>query len=117
MKAIVQSKSNQATSAKTTKTEYIARINRVIDYIEKNVDKDLSLEVLAGVACFSSFHFHRIFKAIVGETLNQFINRIRLEKSATQLMSNPNKTITDIAFDCGFSGSASFARSICSGPV
>ncbi len=111
MKTTVQSKSNQARKSESTKTEYIARINRVIDYIEKNVDEDLSLEILAGVACFSSFHFHRIFKAIIGETLNQFINRIRVEKSAAQLMSNPNKTITDIAFDCGFSGSASFARS------
>jgi hypothetical protein len=39
--------------------EYTARINRVIDYVEGHVDDDLSLEVLAGVACFSRFHFHR----------------------------------------------------------
>lgn len=90
--------------------EYISRINRVIDYIEANIDEDLSLEHLAGVADFSRFHFHRIFRALIGETLNQFIQRVRLEKAALQLAANPRKSITDIAFDCGFSGSAAFSR-------
>jgi AraC family transcriptional regulator len=90
--------------------EYMARINRVIDHIDLNLDHSLKLESLAGVANFSPFHFHRIFKAIVGETLNQFIQRLRLEKAAAQLIDNPKKSITEIAFDCGFSGSATFAR-------
>jgi len=90
--------------------EYIARINRVIDYIEKNIDRDLTLTTLADVANFSSFHFHRIFRALVGETLNSYIRRVRVEKAASQLIYNPGKTITEIALDCGFSGSASFAR-------
>lgn len=90
--------------------EYASRINRVIDYIEANIDVDLSLETLSGIANFSKFHFHRIFRAMVGETLNQFIQRIRLEKAAAQLIFNPKKSITEIAFDCGFSGSATFAR-------
>ena len=90
--------------------EYLARINRVIDYIEKNLDGDLSLQKLASVANFSRFHFHRIFKSMVNETLNRFIQRVRVEKAASQLISNPRKSITEIAFDTGFSGSASFAR-------
>jgi len=90
--------------------EYISRINRVIDYIETNIDEDLSLEILAGIAHFSRFHFHRIFRAMMGETLNQFIQRIRVERAAGQLIANPKKSITEIAFNCGFSGSATFAR-------
>ena len=90
--------------------EYISRINRVIDYIEKNIDTELTLTILADVANFSSFHFHRIFRALVGETLNAYIRRVRVERAASQLMYNPGKTITEIALDCGFSGSASFAR-------
>lgn len=90
--------------------EYKSRINRVIDYIEANIDKDLSLERLAGVASFSPFHFHRIFAAMTGETLNQYIQRIRIEKAAARLISNPKKSITEIALDCGFSGSSPFAR-------
>ncbi len=91
--------------------EYTARINRVIDFIENNLDEDLSLKRLSAVANFSEYHFHRIFKSMTGETLNGFVNRIRLEKSASFLTGNPAKTITEIAYDCGFSGSAAFSRS------
>jgi AraC family transcriptional regulator len=90
--------------------EYASRINRVIDYIEAHIDKDLSLEALAEVACFSRYHFHRLFGAITGEPLGQFIQRIRVEKAASKLIHNPKKSITQIAFECGFSGSAAFAR-------
>ncbi len=90
--------------------EYIARINRVIDYIDNHLDQPLSLNRLSGVAIFSPFHFHRIFRAMTGEPLNQFIQRLRIEKAARQLTDNPKKSITVIALDCGFSGSASFAR-------
>lgn len=48
---------------------------------------------------------------MVGEPLNRFIIRIRVEKAAAMLTNNPKKSITEIAFDCGFSGSAPFARS------
>lgn len=90
--------------------EYIGRLNCVIDYIETNIGQELSLETLADVAQFSKFHFHRIFSAMTGETLNQFISRLRVEKAANQLVYNPKKSITAIALDCGFSGSAAFAR-------
>ncbi len=90
--------------------EYLSRVNRVLDYIEKHVDQPLSLNELASVARFSPFHFHRIFKSFVGESLNHFILRVRLEKAVIQLQNNQKKTITEIGFDCGFSGSASFAR-------
>jgi len=91
--------------------EYTARVNRVIDYIEANISEDLSLTELADVAHFSPFHFHRIFRGMVGETLNDFIQRIRVEKAAAKLVLNPGKSITEIAFECGFSSSSAFARS------
>ncbi|HMR66375.1 MAG TPA: AraC family transcriptional regulator [Anaerolineae bacterium] len=90
--------------------EYTARINRVIDYIQTHLSQELSLDTLAGVANFSKFHFHRLFRVMTGETLNQFIQRLRLEKAANQLIHNPKKSITEIALDSGFSGSATFAR-------
>lgn len=89
---------------------YISRINRVIDYIESNIDVSFSLKMLADVAGFSPFHFHRIFNAIVGESLNAFIQRIRIEKAAAKLIHSPKKSITEIAFECGFSSSSVFAR-------
>jgi AraC family transcriptional regulator len=92
------------------RAEYVSRINRVIDHIEANLGKRLTLEGLAKVANFSPYHFHRVFGAMVGETLNHFIARLRTEKAAMQLAANPKKSITEIALDCGFSSSATFAR-------
>jgi AraC family transcriptional regulator len=91
--------------------EYKFRINRVIDYIENNLTENFTLENLAGIANFSKFHFHRIFYSLIGETLFQFIQRMRMERAASMLLANKNKSITEVALDCGFSGSASFAKS------
>ena len=95
---------------KLLKNEYRSRLNRTIDYIQNHYDEDLNLTKLAEVACFSKFHFHRIFRAMVGETLNDFVQRIRLEKSITKLTTELNKSITEIALDCGFSCSQNFAK-------
>lgn len=92
------------------KAEYIARINRVIDYIENHIDRNLTLEELARTANFSKYHFHRIFRAMLGETLGRFISRVRLEKAATRLVQNPRTSILEIALECGYSGSAAFAK-------
>ena len=70
-------------SAKThANSEYAQRINRVIDYLRGNLDRQVKLKELARVACLSEFHFHRIFGAVSGETVNNFTNRLRLEKAA-----------------------------------
>ncbi len=90
--------------------EYLARINRVIDFIESHLEENLPLIRLAEVAHFSPYHFHRIFRAMTGEPLNRFIQRLRIEKAARQLADNPKKSVTVVALDCGFSGSAPFAR-------
>jgi AraC family transcriptional regulator len=91
--------------------EYKARINRVFDYVENNLNRNLSLEELASIANFSKFHFHRIFYGLTRETPFQFILRLRLEKAASYLINNPKKSITEIALECGFTDSAVFARS------
>lgn len=95
---------------KYLREEYTARVNRVIDYIQANIDAALSLEELAGIAHFSPFHFHRIFRAMTGETISGFIQRIRLEKAAATLILNPRKSVTGVALECGFSNSSAFAR-------
>jgi len=97
-------------SADVLRAEYVARVNRVIDHIERNLDQPLSLADLADVANFSRFHFHRIFGAMVGETLRHFVGRLRVERAATMLAANPQVTITEVSLDCGFSSPATFAR-------
>ena len=98
------------TNNSNTRADYIYRINKVMDFIESNLTNEISLNELASVASFSPFHFHRIFKAMVGETIREYILRLRIEKSANQLTANHKKSITEIALDCGFSSSAHFAR-------
>ncbi len=90
--------------------KYTKRIDCVIDHIRDNLDQSFSLEELASVACLSDFHFHRIFKAIQGETLNCFANRLRLEKAA-RLLRDTTQSIVNIALECGFSSSSTFSRS------
>ncbi|HKV38246.1 MAG TPA: AraC family transcriptional regulator [Blastocatellia bacterium] len=95
-------------------SEYVRRIDRVIDYLRGNLDRQVKLEELAKVACFSEFHFHRIFSAVTGETLNSFTNRLRLERAA-RLLRYSGQSLTDIALGCGFSSSATFSRAFRSG--
>ena len=90
--------------------EYTRRIDRVIDYLSERLDQPLKLAELAKVACFSEFHFHRVFRAMTGETLNDFTNRLRLEKAA-RLLKRTRQSATEIALECGFSSSATFSRS------
>jgi AraC family transcriptional regulator len=90
--------------------EYISRINRVMDYINHHLEDELDLGTISSVACFSPFHFHRIFAAMTGETLGDHIRRIRLERAAQYLSGDPNLSVTEISGKCGFSTSSAFAR-------
>jgi AraC family transcriptional regulator len=89
---------------------YVQRVNLVINYIREHVTDDLSLETLAQVAGFSPFHFHRIFKSLTGQTVNQFTTRLRLERAALLLRASPQMSITEAALACGFGAVASFSR-------
>ncbi|MFV0273111.1 MAG: GyrI-like domain-containing protein [Macellibacteroides fermentans] len=93
-----------------SRKEYIARINRVMDFVGQNIDQTIDLARMAKIASFSPYHFHRIFLYVVGETPNDFILRIKLEKSGQLLHDNPKESVSDIAFKCGFVNISSFSR-------
>jgi AraC family transcriptional regulator len=90
--------------------DYISRINSVIIYIEKNIDRPLKLNDIAYHANFSPFHFHRVFTALEGETPADFILRLRVEKVARLLQEQKHTLITEIAYSCGFNNYTSFNR-------
>ena len=69
-------------------------------HIQANLDQDLSLEVLAKQLRLSQFHFHRLFRSAVGETLKQYTQRLRLERAANRLLIH-DATILDVALDSG----------------
>ena len=92
--------------------EYSARINRVLQYIEANLVDNISLTDVAEVSCFSAYHFHRIFTAIMSETVNDYIVRRRLEKAVNLLIFKTELSVTQVALDSGFSSSANFAKAV-----
>ena len=95
--------------------DYVARVNRAIDFILRNLDQALKLKVVAQAAGFSPFHFHRIFRTLVGESLNEFVKRVRLEHAVALLSrkswaTRRRQSLTEIALACGFASSADFTR-------
>ncbi len=94
---------------KTTWNDYKERILRVLTHIQEHLDEALDLEELARVACFSSFHFHRIFAAMTGETIADHVRRLRLERAAMELRSGV-KQVIQVALDAGYEAHEAFTR-------
>lgn len=89
---------------------YQSRLDRVIDYVHENLQQRLTAEQLADVACFSRFHFHRVFTATMGETPGVFVRRARLERAARLMQASPRRRIGSIAMEVGFSSFSDFSR-------
>ncbi len=92
-----------------TDQSYRERILRVLLHIQNNLDRDLPLVKLARVAHFSAYHFHRIFKGLVGESVAQHVRRLRLERVAFRLM-HTEEAVTPMAFDAGYESHEAFTR-------
>ncbi|WP_369753665.1 GyrI-like domain-containing protein [Flavobacterium sp. WC2409] len=92
------------------KDDYIKRINTIFLFIDENLDQELNLETIAKVGFYSPFHLHRIFKAITNETLNEYITRKRIEKTASILLHKPETTVTTLSLQYGFNSNSSFTR-------
>ena len=98
------------TSMRTiTYNDYTQRINKVVAYINNHLDESLDLKTLSEVAALSEFHFHRVFKALKGETIGAHITRLRLEATARLLRYTP-LPIEEIAFNIGYETPASLSK-------
>jgi AraC family transcriptional regulator len=93
-----------------TLNDYKMRIGRVLEHIELHLDAPMPLEKLAAVACFSPYHFHRIFRGMVGESVKEYVRRLRLERAAEQL-SRGAAPVIDVALGAGYDSHAAFTRS------
>lgn len=89
--------------------EYVKRILKVLIYIEENIDEELTMDELARVACYSPFHFHRIFQAIVGETIHQYVKRLRMQRAAGKLRYT-ERPVTEIALDTNYDTPSAFTK-------
>ena len=98
------------TSRESSLEEYRARIARALSYIQANLAEEVDLDSAAAVACFSKYHFHRIFTALVGESFADYLRRLRLERAAVLLETRPSMSVTDVALATGFSSPSVLSR-------
>jgi AraC family transcriptional regulator len=85
------------------------RLFRVLDYIEANLEGDLSLDRTASIACLSRYHFARAFKQAVGRSPSRYVSARRLER-AKALLIQDDRSLVDIALALNFSSQANFTR-------
>ena len=91
-------------------SQQVSRINDVLYFIHQDISEQLLAKDLAGIAAYSEQHFHRLFKAVVGEPVHHYIRRIRIEFAANQLMFDTKSSVLAIATKSGFSSVSSFSR-------
>ncbi len=96
-------------SIPVTQKSYRQRILKVQLHIEEHLDEELVLEKLARLAHFSPYHFHRVFRAMVGETLGEHVRRLRLERAALRL-SSTDRPVVEVALDAGYGTHEAFTR-------
>jgi len=89
--------------------EAIKVLNNVIEYIEDNLEGKLEIEEISKVACFSKFHFQRMFYALTGFTINEYIRNRRLTLAAEELMAKDIKII-DVALKYGYESPEAFTK-------
>jgi len=92
-----------------TVKDYYERINKVLFYVNNHLNENLDLEKLAGISNFSVFHFHRIMKAYLNESLWSYIVRLRLD-TAARLLKITENPVNDIAYSIGYESPSSFNK-------
>ncbi len=92
-----------------TRHSYHERINKVVYYINNHLDGKLSLEHLASLGNYSPYHFHRIMRAYLGESIGAYIARIRLETSV-HLLKMTSMPVGEVALKVGYENHASFNK-------
>jgi AraC-like DNA-binding protein len=99
----------KATAAKKPLARDRRRVIETALWIDANAQHDIDLAAAAKIAGLSSYHFLRVFSAVLGVTPHQYLVRARL-RNAARLLVESEQPITDIAFDVGFNDVSNFVR-------
>lgn len=92
--------------------EQTLAIQRMQDYIQENLEREITLADLAGVPLFSPWHSYRLFREYLGLSPAEYIRRLRLSRSALRLRDE-NCRVIDVAFDLGFGSVDGYTRAFC----
>src|SRR5687768_4608483 len=90
--------------------QYVAAISQVLEFIQEHLDEEITPGMLAREACFSQHHFHRVFRAVVGESVMDHVRRLRLERAAYHLKAEGGSSVGRIALDAGYGAQEAFTR-------
>lgn len=85
------------------------RLGQTLGYIETHLEEEITLDALARQAGLSKYHFHRLFRREMGEPVQQYIRRRRMEQAAAQL-AETGRPILEIALDCRYASQEAFSR-------
>lgn len=89
---------------------YHARMQRVLDHIDRHLDDNLDLDAVSGVAAFSKYHFHRQFTATFGLSVHRYVQLARMKRASYRLAYRGTQSVTEIAMDAGYDAPDAFAR-------
>lgn len=84
-------------------------VQKAREHIDKHKTEPLSLSAVARAAGASVFHFCKVFRKSTGLKFTDYVARVRLEDARTQLL-NPNRRISEVAYDVGFQSLTQFNR-------
>lgn len=94
---------------KYIKMDYLEQLEKTVVFIENNLHEEIKVDAVAGVTGYSYYHFHRIFEAVLGETLGNYIRSRRIARAANDLLYT-NQRILDIAVHYQFDSQEAFNR-------
>lgn len=106
---ILQAETKKIYTEKALQLSNTHRLAFIIDYIRKNLHKNLTIKELSDKTYMSESNFHRVFKNELNVSPIEFINNERI-KLATSLLQNPNKKIKEVYIECGFNSLSYFIR-------
>ncbi|OGT07492.1 MAG: hypothetical protein A2X78_00405 [Gammaproteobacteria bacterium GWE2_37_16] len=88
---------------------YRKRLLKVLLHIEANLDREIPLAELAKVAHFSTYHFHRVFSGMIGESVQSYVRRLKMQRAAHNLLFTEQR-VTDIALQAGYESLEAFSK-------
>ena len=94
---------------RATRTDYADRLERVFRWLADHLDDTLDLARLADVACLSPYHFHRVYRAMQGETAADTVRRLRLHRAAVDLITG-ELPVARVARRAGYGSQEAFTR-------
>ncbi|MDX3905849.1 MAG: AraC family transcriptional regulator [Pigmentiphaga sp.] len=92
-----------------TRNHYERRLEPVLAWLAAHPDEDADLYRLAELACLSPYHFHRVYRAMVGETVAATVQRVRLLRASAELQAG-SRSLDQVARRAGYGSTAAFSR-------